>query len=260
MDLKDVRFSEKTEKSGKKLISNKDFKDLKDIILGNQLESEIVISFFDRNKDNTETAYLEDERLSIDFERYTLIYSISEQEERRFEKLKRLLLKIYQKSPEKYFVFRSDFTEYLAAVFISAQKKSTLGVDWKASTFFHEPYVFYKRKRQLQENVFDIVHINRLARVLDFYECKANINTFLRKLNYSGDSSKKRNAQSKLEYMKHVYFYFYYLGCCELEVCFFTLTQTISKKKSVPSFIRIIKRNEIVNTLAQYENNQSLAH
>ncbi|MDO2411169.1 hypothetical protein QUB72_13330 [Enterococcus faecium] len=45
MDLKDVRFSEKTEKSGKKLISNKDFKDLKDIILGNQLESEIVISF-----------------------------------------------------------------------------------------------------------------------------------------------------------------------------------------------------------------------
>ncbi|HFU6521304.1 TPA: hypothetical protein ACJI8N_001312 [Enterococcus hirae] len=253
MDLKNVRFTEKRVKSGKKLVEKHDFNTLNKIILGNKICSEITISFFNRNKDNTEPLILEEQRLCDEFERYCLFISVSNEEKKQFEELRKILLRIYQFSEEEYSHFRSDFTEYLAAVFITAKKKKSLGLNWKASLFFHEPYIFYKRKRQLPESVFDIVHINRLAKVLDFYECKVNVNTFLRHLNSKKITKKTENAQRKIKYMNNVYYYFLYLKGCELDVCFFTFTKTVSNTSLVPSNISIVKGNDIVNVLANYD-------
>lgn len=211
LEFRNLRITEKNTGSGKEIIFNNVFKALQNHILENDPSFDLVINFFNRNKDNSENIANELQRIDDEILEFKITgYPSSELE--YLEYTKDLLKFIYKMKPTLFNNFRSDFTEHLGFTYLATIKAVRNDYPKSYSRFFHEPHIYYKRSKLVQgDSVVDNIHINRKSKILDLCECKANVNTFLGHLSRRQSSSLTvksqrtiQNAHNKFEYMKKV--------------------------------------------------------
>lgn len=250
MKLSDMRFIEKNAGSGLNLVLDKKMNALKSYL--NEPEFfEIIRKFFFENHDNSESKEVVMLRLELDLEELELI---SDLDKNVINELKDLLIYVYTQSTQIFSDFRADYVEYLGFLYLIEKAKKIDSYKGQRSYFYNEPKILYKRKLLFGcQSLIDDVHINRTLEIVDFIECKINVQNFLSHVKTKATHKNSRNAKKKFAYMQDVNNLFKNKIKCTTQIYMLTLNKNSNTMKYYEEFkddILFIFGDDMLNVLA----------
>ena len=274
MKLKDIRFVDvRKNEFFKDVLKNSHNKKMKNILMSrDSVLIETVLSFFKRNKNNSEPIKNELQRLEDELELRKIIDGDDSESYRNMLDLKQTLSILYRYSDQDFKDFRSNFVEYVCFLYFAISTPFVKNKCNKKRRFFHEPRIFFKSNNELENtiiktndidnenligggnNLVDLVHVNKESSIVDVCECKADLNHFLLYLKQSQlNDHNCIKSLKKWTYMCSVQKFFNdNVEDCESNLYFFTFADTVNNAEKVNGNATIITSTRICKAFCNY--------